>query len=362
MLRRHQLRSHHCVPDLIRIVDQIGLRAAARAPLFVDMPIVAMLLLWTILRDERTWLLLSLEETGIDMWRLTCDVDALLNQEKTHGEVEGVLAAGQSPQKAETTVDPFLSAWLVRAEQEAQMLGHHYLGVEHLLLAIGAEVEPPLAALLARYELTYARLRQVITAALIRLPPPQVPEILETYKPWGAAWDKPAIGVPRRYTLAMILGMMAVYAVLFAALRVADAHAAVFILVTVFFTGVSLGQPLLFGGRYPRAAAMWIGGALVPIEGIAAIICIAIAGGRVPSLGEFVCAAVGLSIAGIPAGVLLGYLLGCIGAGLFLLMDLYETKKQRSSPPPEAAAFDPFLKDDSPPSSADSVGPPASHN
>lgn len=346
MLRRKQLCSHHCMPDLIRIVDQMGMRVAARMPLFLDMPAVAILLFWTILRDERTWLLLSLEETGIDMWRLTCDVDALVKQEKAPGEIEGVLAAGRSPQKAGAAVDLFVSAWLNRAEQEAQMLGHHYLGVEHLLLAIVAEAEPQLAAVLTRYDLKYAKLREMIAVALSRLPPPQVPEVLDTYKPWGTGWDKPAVGVPRRYSLAMILGMTAVYAVIFAVMRMLGATAEVFIFVTVFFTGVSLGQPLLFGGRYPRAAAMWIGAVLLPVESVAALVYSAASQSTTPPLPAVVCPAVCFSIGGIPLGALSGYLLGCIGAGLFCVMDWYEKKKQRSQPPAEAASFDPFEKED----------------
>lgn len=343
MLRRNQLRSRRCVPDLIRIVDQMGQRAAARAPLRLDMPVMAMLLFWTMLRDERTWLLLSLEEMGVDMWRLTCDVDSLISQEKTHGEAAGEVAVGLPPERARTAVDPFVTAWLDRAEQEAQLLGHRYLGVEHLLLAIVAEADPRLSAVLACHGMEYSKLHETITAALSRLPPPPVPDVLDTYKPWGTGWDKPAVGVPRRYSLAMILGMTAVYALIFAVMRMLDAHVAVFIFVTVFFTAVSLGQPLLFGGRYPRAASMLIGAVLLPLEFMTTIILIGIAqGGSRPPLAAFLCT----SLAGIPLGALFGYLLGCIGAGLFCVMDWYKRKRQRSQPPADPAAFDPFLKSD----------------
>ncbi len=244
MLNRGERRAWRCVPNLDRILDQIGLRAGARAPLHFNMPTVALLMLWTILRDERTFLLNALEEMGVDMWRLTCDVDALINQKKAEEQGEGLPA--YHPSLAGAAVNPFVKTWLDRAEREAVILGHRYLGVEHVLLAIAAEPEPRLAEVLARHGLEYAKLYEMIPAVLAKIPPEDRQAVEDSFGPFGAGWDSRATGVPRRFSMAMMLGMMGVYAVLFAALRLAGAPS----------RGLPLGHGLLHRGRRRPGSAV----------------------------------------------------------------------------------------------------------
>ena len=46
----------------------------------------------------------------------------------------------------------------------------------------------------------------------------------------------------------------------------------VFVVIAVLVTGVGLGQTLLFGGQYPRAASIWVGVCLFPVEIVAAVL------------------------------------------------------------------------------------------
>jgi hypothetical protein len=64
MIPREVLFSRRCVAGLIQIVEQAPARVAVRAPLALDFPTVGRLLLWTILRWERTYLLVCLERLG----------------------------------------------------------------------------------------------------------------------------------------------------------------------------------------------------------------------------------------------------------------------------------------------------------
>ncbi len=340
MLNRGERRAWRCVPNLDRILDQIGLRAGARAPLHFNMPTVALLMLWTILRDERTFLLNALEEMGVDMWRLTCDVDALINQKKAEEQGEGLPA--YHPSLAGAAVNPFVKTWLDRAEREAVILGHRYLGVEHVLLAIAAEPEPRLAEVLARHGLEYAKLYEMIPAVLAKIPPEDRQAVEDSFGPFGAGWDSRATGVPRRFSMAMMLGMMGVYAVLFAALRLAGAPAVVFLLVTVFFTGVAVGQALLFGGRFPRAASIWVGSVLLPLEALVCVLCLNLFWKARISIDGILC----MSVIYIPLGAILGYLVGLVAAAMFCVLDWQEKRKQGRAPAAEPASGDPFERED----------------
>lgn len=88
MLSRQELYDRRCVFDLVQVVEQLPARAAVRLPMALDPASVAMLLLWTLLRWERTSLLVCLEELGVDMWGLTRGLDLLILERKTRDAVE----------------------------------------------------------------------------------------------------------------------------------------------------------------------------------------------------------------------------------------------------------------------------------
>jgi ATP-dependent Clp protease ATP-binding subunit ClpA len=51
---------------------------------------------------------------------------------------------------------------LVLAQNEAQALGHDFIGTEHLLLGLAAETDSPVARVLARHGLTKGRIRSYV--------------------------------------------------------------------------------------------------------------------------------------------------------------------------------------------------------
>lgn len=71
-------------------------------------------------------------------------------------------------------------------------------------------------------------------------------------------------GVPRRFGVGILLVIATMYAVLFAIMRTLAFPPAAFVLIALFFTGVGLGQMLLFKGKRPRRASVIVGGILCP--------------------------------------------------------------------------------------------------
>lgn len=327
------LCARRCVEGLIRLIEQVPFRLATRYPMRLSDSSVAMLVFWTLLRWERTFLLIALEEMGVDMWGLTRDVDALLDEEKTRAvlhEGEPAAPAGSSP-ASRPHLDRFLGALLDRAELEALALQHDYLGTEHLLLAIIADADVRFSSVLLRYNITHDRIKHAVVELLKRAPaieggtePARSPG-----GPAGAKWDRQAVGVPRRFGMAVLLLLVAMYAVLFSTMELLDAHPTVFIVVALLFTGVGLGQMLLFKGEYPRAASVWVGACLFPVEVFAVLLWVVLFPATHSSAGDAVPWLVLLLVFSIPLGAGLGYLAGGLTAGAFLLIERYKKYRQK---------------------------------
>ncbi len=150
-------------------------------------------------------------------------------------------------------------------------------------------------------------------------------------RPWGARWDTPAAGVPRRFGVGVLMLFVTLAAVLFSALRSMGACPEVFAVIATMFAAVAVGQMFLFGGRYPRAASIWVGGCFFPLQVIAG--CVGMyfgTGGRsVPSLDEEVGRFV-LLLLSIPLGTGFGYLTGGLVGGVFLALDALDEKRRQS--------------------------------
>lgn len=347
MLSRDWLCRRRCVRDLIQVFDGVFLRAAARWPIALDEPTVGLLLLWTILRGERTFLLRSLEVLGVDMWALTCDVDDLLRPSQA--------AASSDPtvEELETALQRPLGAWLDRTEQQSAALGHPYLGTEHLLLAILASAEGSLAtgfsrngltAVLSRHGLAFEKVAEAVRAALatgqvtLAATVPEWPNATAvTNEPPGV----PAIGVPRRFSLATLMLTMVTYALLLAGLRAGEMPTDWIVVMLVLFTAAGVGQPILFGGKSPRAVSVLVGQALFPIEVVGLIIYRHVANANRYHVEEGVV----LVFLACLVGGLLGYAAGCLAAGMFFLNDRYEKFKRRHAAP-EQPEPDPLARED----------------
>lgn len=347
MLSREYLYARHCVRDLVRILQELDLRATARGPLMIDEPTVGLLMLWTILRSERTFLLRCLEGLGVDMWGLTCAVDELLDQRKAEAEAEheSSLVIPNTP-LFHDAMEHHTLAWLERAEQEARALGHPWLGTEHLLLAIVALADPAVARLLQQHAITHDRLRDVVCKALANAPAQADPPILaslveEPPRPRSPNfWDRPAVGVARRFSMGMLLALTTTYAILLGLMRALDFPGEWIVLWTVFFTGAGLGQPILFEGKNPRAASVWFGAVLFPLEVFLLQIYWTLTSMDAPGPGDIAA----FTILAIPAGAPLGYLAGCLAAGVFFLADQYTkfVEKRRGPDDTDDAPADPL--------------------
>ncbi|MGA2032763.1 MAG: Clp protease N-terminal domain-containing protein [Thermoguttaceae bacterium] len=340
MLSRRELYQRRCVDDLIHVVEQVSLRADVRAGLALSESTVAMLLLWSLLRWERNFLIVCLEQLGIDLWALTRELDELLKCQQ-HATVR----AGASAPCGE--LDHLLRQWLKRTDAEARTMGHEFLGTEHLLLALIAWADASLNPLLKHHGLDYQAVSAAVVEALRRADAAapgaadqadawaavsssapfdrsglsRIPAARRT-APWGVGADRPAVGVPRRFSLAILMLMVTLFAVLFSIMRMLDVHPIAFIMIFVLVLAVGFGQALLFQGRYPRAASMWVGGILVPLEVLVAMIVVAKTS-ETADIKEFYC----LLVCSAVLGPAVGYMAGCVTAGAFFLIDQYQKRR-----------------------------------
>jgi hypothetical protein len=347
VITRRELDFRRCVTGLIHVVEQVPLRASVRGPLSIDEATAGLLLLWSALRWERTFAIRTLESLHVDLWSMTREVDEAL---KVRGCRE------ESPPTApRPSLDLCVRKWLDSAAEQARNLQHDFVGIEHLLLALAARDAPPFAAIFHHCDLTYDALKEAIVDGLAQaapvltlvevpaetLPSPATTAMTSVGDPppaaetgalnWITEIDRPAVGVPRRFGMFLMMMMVTFYALLFSVLKVLGASTLVFVFIALLFTGISVGQAVLFGGRYPRAASIWIGLVLVPIELLA--FCMFqndfIYFGNM-SVGQILAAAIAIVFVGVPLGAIFGYLFGTVTAGGFYLEDWYEKRRQQS--------------------------------
>ena len=127
--------------------------------------------------------------------------------------------------------------------------------------------------------------------------------------------DRKPVGVPRRFAVGTVLIIMTMYSVLFAVLRSSGMPPGLFTSIAVFLTGVGAAQMLMFRGRRPRDASFVAGALLFPLILLAACFVTWLSGNPAPPLNVIL-----LLPYQCVLGVLLGYLAGCLTAGVFLIL------------------------------------------
>ena len=336
-----ELAKRRCAKELLRIIEQIPARIAARTPILLDEYSLWAVALWTMLRWERTFLMIGLEDMGVDVWTLTREVDELLDGRRAVGRrLAWMNVAPSVVHRSPAAIGLGINRLLDQVQVEARAMGHKYLGVEHLLLAIISGADPSLYSILSRHGVT----REKVTKMLRQLLPNNLPSFEETpagnYRhdkpfhnkprrgfPSFTSWDTEAVGAPRRFGIGVMLLMMTMYAVLFAFMQVMGTPPVVFAFIAIFVTGVGFAQMALFGGKYPRAASIWAGAFLLPIQVGALIIWNMLYLDAEPVIMT-IAITIAVAVPCIPLGVFLGYLSGGLTAGVFLLIEKYWKKEE----------------------------------
>ncbi len=325
MLNRNDFIDRHCVYDVEQIVQQVPLRAEARLLLEIDNDTAGLLLLWSLIRWERNFPIRTLEAMGIDLWALTRDVDEQLRSRCTEAPRSSILAARSRD------CDSLLRFWLDRAAMEARALHRDYVGAEHLLLALLHKTDSPAATVLRSRGVEAEAFATAIETALKEVEHPFIPITRLPRRKWGVSttsWivaiDSPAVGVPRRFGVFVMLMIVTLYAVLFSLLRTLNFSPLSFALVGGFVAIVGLGQAVLYGGRYPRAASVWVGVFLFPCE-----LFVSMYSERFQdwTLAGIIFAIIYAVFLGIPLGAIVGYLVGTLTAGGFYLLDRLEKRR-----------------------------------
>lgn len=164
--------ARHITDAAQEILSHIPHRARDRSLMAIDAATNVMLVLWSLLSWERKVGRVALEEIGVDTFDLARDLDYILTEKKLAQPVEYdkarcslILVSTGEPYEQlhfETLLEPMLQ----QAELEAKLLGHNYIGTEHLLLAITRTTDAPLSTLLQRYNINHERVKTAILALL----------------------------------------------------------------------------------------------------------------------------------------------------------------------------------------------------
>ncbi len=141
----------------------------------------------------------------------------------------------------------------------------------------------------------------------------------------SASANKPSDSyrVPQRFSLAEILVMMTVFAVLFGVLRQFGAPATLYLFLGSQAVVICLVQ--MWFGEVPRGASTVVGCFFLP-----AWVWVLAASGSVNFPQEMEGSLVDIC-ATVAFGGLLGYCTGALAAGVFLVMDMYDGRAGRSN-------------------------------
>ena len=313
----------------------------------MDETTAGLLLLASWLRCDRDFLFECLEEMGVGVADISRRIDDSLNARKIPREDRQ--DEPLSPSDRPTALRELTVWWLDRAAEEAHWLRQDYLGVEHLLLAFLHPEGAPLAVLLSECGIDRRRLTESVLNALRRVKPSNrqpaagafagyAIEMIAAATPQDAAFA--AVGMPKRFSIAIMMAWMALFAMVFSVLKCVAASPQIFGIVTIFMLGIGFGQMWLFGGKKPRLASVLAGTVVLSVT--VAVLNLAtgyfsnLAAGyfavKVPSVLLRIISSVVLIIPCIPLGAFFGYLLGALTAGIVLTLNYLENRKAAESP------------------------------
>jgi hypothetical protein len=143
-----------------------------------------------------------------------------------------------------------------------------------------------------------------------------------------ARFDPPrptVYSVPRRFDLATIFVVTSAYAMLFGGLSALGASPIVSVVIGGFVTAVGIGQAVLFGGQRPRSASVLAG---VVLHAFIWIVYWIADPRLLPT--EAVLFITGYVVIG---GCILGYCVGGLVGGVFLVADMFRRRLRRRQRP-----------------------------
>jgi ATP-dependent Clp protease ATP-binding subunit ClpA len=160
--------SAHGITDSARhILQQISPRAYDRGMGHrrADGESIVILALYSLLLWERKIGLVALEHTGVDRFSLVRELDQLLEEKASklplaYGESASISVDERQIRVVSREINKPYEGWdsddllgplLRQAEQEANEIGHNYVGSEHLVLAILKLADPELMTLLQQH-------------------------------------------------------------------------------------------------------------------------------------------------------------------------------------------------------------------
>ena len=154
-------------------------------------------------------------------------------------------------------------------------------------------------------------------------------DLRESGTPSSDSERSPIVGVSRRFGVGHMLVATGLFAIVFGFLQYADASLATYALWAFFCTAIPLGQVFLYQGRDPRRASCLVGSRLLPALRLSSWIYLLAKEameGRWTTL-DLSLAAEGtlfialMTILSMALGYGLGYMIGTISAGVFLVLD-----------------------------------------
>jgi hypothetical protein len=334
MFERIDFYKRRCVRTVIDVVEQVPGRWFARPPMLLNESSVGLLLLWSWLRFESDFLTRCLEDLGVDLGSLTQQVDALLKERTIPNDSPATPDWSPGNPLAAKVLREWSAAWLDRAAEESRSLNQGYLGMEHLLLAFLRVKGTPFALLFSQFGIDHRRLMNAVFEAIQRRqstkdkPVDIVAFDLDSTELWQEEQPrKPAAGMPKRFSMAIMMSWVTLFAMVFSLLQWLGTPPMLFGIITVLMFLVGIGQMWLFGGKQPREASIWTGAVVLSAE----VFILNIATGYFSSPHSSIAQRIGESVFGIilcvPLGAFFGYLLGGLTAGIVLVLDYLEKRK-----------------------------------
>jgi hypothetical protein len=323
MPTRHEMLQRRCVPALIHVFEQVPLRATAKGLSYVHAGVVEALLMQSLTQWEETLAHTALRKLGVEPWKLGAEAGELVVPRP--GRVRDRVPSFYFDQLDSDSLFVLrrgLSRWLALAATIAKISGSPYVGPEHLLEALVSYADGRLAAVIASHGLNKERVEQAVDECRQERksadPYQEYQFSSVSSQPWGAQWDTPATGLPRRFGLSVMLSITTLFAIVFSTLQLYDAQPEVYVILGVLLFGVAVGQMFLFKGAFPRAASVWTGTVLFPIEIVVLAVYLSMTGHMHDGGGVIV----GIAVISTPVGAFLGYLAGGLTAGVVLLLEM----------------------------------------